>query len=94
MSISRYILLELPYLGAYGTHMFALRVWVGDGTSKTFFSCSITLKMCFDPRTPNLCLDLEYLDGKRVKTLMKHTIRHEMNGWEGGQNLDQTHKQT
>ena len=35
----------LAYLGAYGTHMFALRVWVGDGTSKTFFSCSITLKM-------------------------------------------------
>ena len=27
----------LAYLGAYGTHMFALWVWVGDGTSKTFF---------------------------------------------------------
>ena len=36
---------KLAYLGAYGTHMFALRVWVGDETSKTFFSCSITLKM-------------------------------------------------
>ena len=28
---------RLAYLGAYGTHMFALWVWVGDGTSKTFF---------------------------------------------------------
>ena len=27
----------LAYLGAYGTHMFALLVWVGDETSKTFF---------------------------------------------------------
>ena len=36
---------RLAYLGAYGTHMFALGVWVGDGTSKTSFSCSITLKM-------------------------------------------------
>ena len=36
---------QLAYLGAYGTHMFALWVWVGDETSKTFFSCSITLKM-------------------------------------------------
>ena len=39
------LLTQLAYLGAYGTHMFALGVWVGDGTSKTFFSCSITLKM-------------------------------------------------
>ena len=37
--------IRLAYLGAYGTHMFALWVWVGDGTSKTFFSCSITLKI-------------------------------------------------
>ena len=28
---------ELAYLGAYGAHMFALWVWVGDGTNKTFF---------------------------------------------------------
>ena len=27
---------ELAYLGAYGTHMFAHLVWVGEGTSKTF----------------------------------------------------------
>ena len=33
---------KLAYLGAYGTHMFALWVWVGDGT---FFSCSITLNV-------------------------------------------------
>ena len=37
---------RLAYLGAYGTPMFALRVWVGDGTRKSyFFSYSITLKM-------------------------------------------------
>ena len=30
-------LASLAYLGAYGTHMFALWVWVGDGTSKIFF---------------------------------------------------------
>ena len=26
----------LAYFGAYGDHMFALRVWVGRGASKTF----------------------------------------------------------
>ena len=30
-------LIILAYLGAYGAHMFALRVWVGHGASKTFF---------------------------------------------------------
>ena len=33
----------LAYLSAYGTHMFALRVWVGDGTSKTFFFLVLSL---------------------------------------------------
>ena len=28
---------SLAYLGAYGAYMFALRVWVGHGASKTFF---------------------------------------------------------
>ena len=38
--------ITLAYLGAYGTHMFALQIWVGDGTSKTFFLVlCITLKM-------------------------------------------------
>jgi hypothetical protein len=36
--------MKLAYLGTYGAHMFALWVWVGDGTSKFFF-CSITLHM-------------------------------------------------
>ena len=27
---------QLANLGAYGAHMFALRVWVGDETSKIF----------------------------------------------------------
>ena len=40
-SIGKYI--SLAYLGAYGAHMFALRVWVDDGTSKTFF---IVLSLC------------------------------------------------
>ena len=28
------LLLQLAYLGAYGAHMFALRVWVGFGSSE------------------------------------------------------------
>ena len=33
---------SLAYLGAYGAHMFALRVWVGFGAmiQKMFFKCS------------------------------------------------------
>ena len=35
---------ELAYLGPYGAHMFALRVWVGDGTSKTIEKGSFKIK--------------------------------------------------
>ena len=61
--------------------MFALWVWVGDGTSKTFFSCSITLKMLsqvhLDPRSPNLYLDFKQLDGNGTKKVIKHTNGHQ-----------------
>ena len=61
--------------------MFALWVWVGDGTSKTFLSCSITLKMLsevrLNPRSPNLCLGFIQLDEKGVKKVIKHTNRHQ-----------------
>ena len=38
-----------------------------------FSCCKQFYYLKLDPRSSNLCLDLKYLDGKRVKKLIKHT---------------------
>ena len=42
--VFRILIKLLAYLGAYGAHMFALWVWVGDGTSKTIEKGSFKIK--------------------------------------------------
>ena len=41
--------------------------------SLIFSCCKQFYYLKLDPRNSNLCLDLKYLDGKRVKKLIKHT---------------------